>query len=179
LKNALRGFTLLEIMVVIAIIGILMAISMPFYKDMVNPSRIAAEMNLMVGTLQYARAEAIKQGQPITVCISLNGTTCSTTGTNWDRGWIVFSDTNANAVVNTGEGLLKVQAAFMSSDTFVAGNNVRSITFNREGFALGLPANPVTIKLHDAANTSKWSRCLAISLVGQMTTQKAGTGSCT
>ncbi len=177
MRGASSGFTLLELMTVIAIIGVLMAISVPFYRDIINPSRMAAEIDLMIGSLQFARTEAIKQGMPVTVCSSSNGSTCSTS-TAWRNGWIVFSDSNANAVVNAGEGTLKVQTAFAGNDTFNADNNIRSITFNREGFVSGLPANPATFTLHDVTNKAKWTRCIAINIAGRVTTQTAGTGNC-
>ncbi|MES2353349.1 MAG: GspH/FimT family pseudopilin [Pseudomonadota bacterium] len=178
MKKTLSGFTLIELIVVIAILGVIMSIAIPFYKDMINPARIVSEINLMTGSLQYARAQAIKEGQPVTVCISTNGTSCGT-GTSWKNGWIIFSDPNANAAVDAADTILRKQSAFAGTDTFTSDNGVRSVTFNREGFALGLPANPVTMTIRDVTNKAKWTRCISISLIGQLTAQSTGTGNCT
>ena len=59
--------------------------------------------------------------------------------------------------------------SFRSSDTFNANNGMSVVTFNREGFALGL-ANSVLVTLHAAVPNASTTRCLAISIVGQLTT---------
>jgi hypothetical protein len=59
-----------------------------------------------------------------------------------------------------------------------ADTNTSAVSFNREGFATGLGA-AVTMRLHDSSNNAGYTRCLQISIVGAMTTQKKGTGNCT
>jgi Tfp pilus assembly protein FimT len=86
-------------------------------------------------------------------------------------------DANGNQAVDAGESLLRVQRPFAGTDTLVASNNVAAVTFNREGFAFGLPGT-VTMTLHDQTGNATWSRCLAISIVGQLQTQTVGTGAC-
>lgn len=162
------GFTLVELMITISIAAILMTVGVPSYKYVTNANRIASEVNGLLGDMQYARAEAIKEGLPVTVCVSTNGTSC-TSQTDWKNGWIVFSDANGNATVDGGDTIQRVQKTFASTDTFQATNTVAAVTFNREGFAVG-NANGALIKLHDVTNTSGWTRCLFINMSGMMKT---------
>jgi type IV fimbrial biogenesis protein FimT len=175
------GFTITELMVVTAIVAILLGIGVPSYRYITNSYRMSAEVNGLLGDLQYARAEAIRQGQAVTACVSNNGTAC-TAGGNWANGWIVFSDINNNQTVVAGT-VLRVQGAFTGTtpDTFNAGA-VTAITFNREGFATtagGFAGTTVT--LHDSTANAAWSRCLVITAVGLMTTQThlSNPGTCT
>src|SRR5438874_1331083 len=92
----------------------------PSYRYITNAYRMSAEVNGLLGDLQYARSEAIKEGQTVTTCVSTNGATCARgTNVNWGTGWIVFSDPNVNATPGAG-GVLRVQGAFAGSvpDTF-------------------------------------------------------------
>ena len=63
-----------------------------------------------MGSIQQARAQAIRTGARVTMCKSTDGLQCSTTaGVGWDRGWIVFGDTTrsgADAAVDTGETVI-------------------------------------------------------------------------
>ena len=178
--HRIAGFTLLELLVVMTIVGVLMAIAVPSYQYVTSANRISSEVNGLLGDMQYARSEAIKEGQTVTVCSSTNPTapapTCSGTPT-WQTGWIVFSDVNGDGTVNGGDTILRVQRAFSFGDTFNANNAMHAVTFNREGFALGL-ANTVTVTLHAQVPTVGSTRCLAITIVGQLTTETAGTGGC-
>jgi type IV fimbrial biogenesis protein FimT len=181
-KTASRGFTMTELLMVMAVVGILAGIGIPSFKYVTTSNRIAAEINGALGDMQFARSEAVKQGLPVTVCASTDGATCSG-GDNWHLGWIVFLDSNGDHVVNNGEQILRVQNAFSatgSTDTFIPGNGTFSyIVFNREGYASTNAVAVVTVKLHDANATSQWARCLAITPVGMLNTQRAGTGNCT
>jgi type IV fimbrial biogenesis protein FimT len=168
----LSGFTLIEVLVAVTVVAILLTIGIPSFRYVTNSNRIAAEINGLLGDMQYARAEAIKEGQPVTVCVSSTGTSCANANT-WQSGWIVFSDVNGNAVVGAGDTVLRVQKTFASTDTFVATNNVGAVTFNREGYANGI-ANGTLIALHDHTNTHNWTRCLSINLAGMMLSQTYG-----
>jgi type IV fimbrial biogenesis protein FimT len=176
--NKTAGFTVLELMVVVAIVAILMAIGVPSYRYVTNANRIAGEVNGLLGDMQYARSEAIKQGLTVTACSSSDGASCNGTATTWQSGWIVFVDLNSSGTVDAGDTVLRVQKAFSGSDTFRADNAIKAVMFNREGFAMGLP-NTVTVTLHDSTNTSNSTRCLEITVVGMLTTRTAGTGNCT
>jgi type IV fimbrial biogenesis protein FimT len=163
---------MLELVIVMSLGAILMALAIPSYRYITNGNRIAAEVNGLLGDMQYARAEAIKEGQTVTVCVSSNGTSClGATATTWHNGWIVFSDVNGDHVVANGvDAILRVQPAFTSTDTFTSSNAAGYVTFNREGFATGI-ANGTLITLHATPASTASTRCLAVTLVGLMTVQ--------
>jgi type IV fimbrial biogenesis protein FimT len=163
-------------MTALTVAAVLVSVGVPSFRYVTNSNRATAEVNGLLGDLQLTRAEAIKQGRPVTICSSSNGATCAA-NTVWERGWIVFMDSNGNRIVDPGEPVMRVQRPFTATDTFRADNNVAAITFNREGFAFGLPGT-VTLTLHDQTGNSVWTRCLAISIVGQLQTEKVGTGAC-
>jgi type IV fimbrial biogenesis protein FimT len=169
------GFTITELMVVVAIVAILLGIGVPSYRYVTNSYRMSAEVNGLLGDLQYARSEAIKEGQTVTTCVSTNGTTCAGgANVNWANGWIVFSDPNGNAIFNAGDTLLRVQNAFTGRipDTFNATNTVTAITYNREGFARTAAGFvTTTITLQDSTNNGAWRRCLVIAPATPLSTQ--------
>ena len=70
------GFTLTEMMVVMAIVAILLSVGVPSYRYITNSYRMSSEVNGLLGDLMYARAEAIKEGNGVTVCASANSTSC-------------------------------------------------------------------------------------------------------
>jgi type IV fimbrial biogenesis protein FimT len=167
-----KGFTLTEMLIVSAIVAILLGIAIPSYKYLTSSYRMSAEVNNLLGDMQFARGEALKEGNGVTVCVSADGATC-TGGTNWNPGWIVFSDPNSNAVVDPGERVLKVQSAFTGAipDVFSAGGGVTSVTFNREGFATSVNGfQATTLTLTESTNNNAYTRCLQITAVGLMTT---------
>jgi len=158
------GFTLIETMVTVVVCSILLVIAVPSFIYVTNSNRLTGEVNGLLGDLQFARAEAIKEGVNVTACVSTNGTNCAG-ATTWQSGWIVFS-----VPTNT---VLRVQNPFTSTDTFLASNGVSAITFNREGYAVGI-ANGTLISLHDITNNSAWTRCLSVSFIGQLVTERYG-----
>jgi type IV fimbrial biogenesis protein FimT len=182
-RKRISGITLLEVLTVITIVAILMALGVPSYQYVTSSNRISGEVNALLGDLQYARAEAIKEGQTVSVCSSTNSTTTAPTcsgNTSWQNGWIVFSDVNGSGAVDSAsDTILRVQRPFPLGDTFNANKGMKFVTFNREGFALNLNAPPVTVTLHAAVPSTGSTRCLQITIVGQLTTETAGTGACT
>jgi type IV fimbrial biogenesis protein FimT len=181
-RNA--GFTMTEFIIVMVIVAILAAIAIPSYKYVTTANRMSAEVNTLLGDMQFARSEAIKQGMPITICIAnATGTGCLGSGTiAWQNGWIVFTDTNSNQTLNTaaGEVVLRWQPAFTSTDTFVAHSaSLWYLTFNRSGYAP--TGSPTYISLHDSTSNTQWTRCLAVTVIGSPTTEKynAGSPACT
>ena len=191
--RASRGFSLVELMVALSIIGITLAIGVPSYRYVTNSNRVSAEVNQLLGDMQYARSEAVKEGTPVSVCpgtATATGTPPVYTGScanslNWQGGWLVFADVNGDGSYNTGDQILKVQPPFSSTDTFVSTDpTVTFISFNREGFA-AIPSTDSTgtagglvMKLNVAPANQQWERCLVISFVGVMKTIRGPNAPC-
>jgi type IV fimbrial biogenesis protein FimT len=176
----ISGITLVETLTVITIVAILLTIGIPMFTYVSNANRMSSEVNGLLGDMLYARSEAIKEGQTVSVCSSANPSAAAPTcsgSTAWQSGWIVFSDVNGNGAVGAGDTILRIQRPFSASDTFNANNAMSVVTFNREGFALGL-ANSILVSLHAVVPNASTTRCLAISIVGQLKTLGAGTGGC-
>jgi type IV fimbrial biogenesis protein FimT len=170
-KRQASGFTMTELIVTMSIVAILLAIGIPSFKYVTVSNRISTEVN---GDMQYARTLAIKQGLPVTVCASVAPFAQCDNTSSWQNGWIVFLDSNGDHVVQPTESVVRIQNAFTSTDTFQPGGALTFtwITFNREGYAATNNVNTVTLELHDSTANTAWTRCLEISPVGMLTTQK-------
>jgi type IV fimbrial biogenesis protein FimT len=176
MKRMQHGTTLIELLTVVSIAAILFAIGVPSYRYVTTANRVSAEVNALLSDMQFARSEAVKEGQMVTVCPSTTQTQCVVNSTTWQNGWIVFSDVNGNQQVANAANILRKQTAFTSSqDTFVSDNALSFVSFNREGFATSFPvtaAGYVTITLHSTPSNSQWTRCLQVFFTGMMGTQR-------
>lgn len=181
------GYTLAEMLVVIAIMAVMAAIAIPSYKSVTTQDRMASEINDLNGDIELARSAAIKQGVPVTICAAVtaadtnaaNTTTCSGSALGWNSGWIIFTDVNGAGgvsnqtyVAGTGDTLLRIHSALQGGDTVVTAPTISGLTFNR----MGGTANAGTLSLHDTSNTLAWRRCLVVSQVGNSALNTATSG---
>jgi type IV fimbrial biogenesis protein FimT len=170
------GFTLIELLSVITVIAILLTIGVPSFRFVTSANRASAEINGLLGDMQFARAEAIREGQTVTICATPDQVTCAGAGTNWNIGWMVFSDVGGTGVFAVGtDTYLKKQKTFSGTDSLQADQGINTVTFSRDGFAMSLP-NPVTFTLHDASvpPNPNFTRCLSLTIVGALSTQIGG-----
>jgi type IV fimbrial biogenesis protein FimT len=143
-------------------------------------NRISSEINALLGDMQFARSQALKQGLSVTVCTSTNTNTPNPTcsGSNvWNTGWIVFLDSNGSGQVDPGEQVVRVQPSFNGNDSMISSvASYTATTYNRMGYAITTAGTTNIIALHDATNTQAYTRCLAITASGSVTTEKSGAG---
>jgi type IV fimbrial biogenesis protein FimT len=162
------GFSIMELMIVVAIIAILFAIGIPSFRYVTNANRASAEVNGLLGDLMYARAEAIRQGTAVVVCTSADSQSCANV-TTWEGGWITCVANGAGICDNT-TAVLRVQKAFTSTDTLRpdGASNAALVTFGRMGFASGVNAAGATFTLRTTPANSTWSRCLSVTVIGML-----------
>jgi len=170
-----RGFTLLELMITVAIMAILLAIGIPSFTGLMHSNRLTGSTNEFIAGLYTARTEAVKQSHRVTMCKSADGAACIATGT-WDQGWIVFSDINHNATVDAGDALLRASGAAPTGIT-TAGNApvANYVSFASDGTAkLTTGAFQAgTIRVCIASNSVKENaRDIVLSASGRFITEK-------
>lgn len=130
-----KGFTLIEVLITIAIASILLSMAAPSFSTLIKNNRISASTSEFTGTLYLARSESIKRGAYVTVCKSSNGSSCVSSG-NWNQGWITFEDSNDNGTVDTAEAgsIMRVHKALPAMMSLTGNSNVSShITYAPTG----------------------------------------------
>lgn len=156
----MRGFTIIELMITLAIAAILMALAVPSYQYITKTIRMSGQLDALVGDIRYARSEAMKEGRDIEICASTDHAICSESA-SWQTGWIVQP-------VGTSTPL-RVRQAFAGSETLAASDATLRLVFNREGFPGGIDNDGVTFMLQAVPDNPKLTRCLKVNLVGQLT----------
>lgn len=129
-----HGFTLIELIVVMAVFAILVAIAAPSYTAFTDSSRRASQVNVFNGSLSYARSEAIKRNSTVSVCArSAGAETCSGLN-NWKDGWLVFDDINNNGLFAAPDTLLRVFDPTTSGSTITKKVAPYTVTYRGSGF---------------------------------------------
>ncbi len=91
-----RGFSLMELVVVLAIIAIMASIGIPSFNSVIRSTKLATVVNEFIGTLNFARSEAVKRNQRIVVRKNENCTTkTNIVDCDWEDGWVIFVETTS------------------------------------------------------------------------------------
>lgn len=101
----LAGFTIIELMIAIAVAGVILTIGVPSFQGLMERNQLTTNINRFISSLALARSEAIKRNQRVVVCPSNDGDDCNTVG-GYDTGWIIFADTNNDNSRNADEELI-------------------------------------------------------------------------
>jgi type IV fimbrial biogenesis protein FimT len=137
LNSHLRGLTLLEVLVTLAIIALVLGIGVPAFHGLSAGSRQTAEINNFVRHLQLARSSAIKTGRDHVLCPSSDMRLCQE-GTDWEAGYILFEDSNRDGLRDAREPLVQI-----SRPTSEIGIDMRStqgrkqVTYRADGRSAG------------------------------------------
>jgi len=122
-----QGFTLIELIVTVAIFGILLGLAAPSFTSAVANSQISAQYNDTIGAFFIARSEAVKSSGNITVCARKEdqSKTCKTSGGDWSHGLLVYVDNapltrSDSVVIGSEDELLHVEPPAKGESTITA-----------------------------------------------------------
>jgi type IV fimbrial biogenesis protein FimT len=175
-----RGFTLTELLVVMAIVAVLATVGMPSMAAIIGSIRLSSASNVFLSNLHLARSEAIKRNSRVVLCKSADGISCAGTG-GWEQGWIVFHDANNNSSLDSGEAVIE-RARPLAGDLRFTGNFsvARYVSFVSTG-ATKLVSGSFqagTLTLCRQSATGGEARQIIVNAVGRPRTQKVVVDTC-
>ncbi|MCA1779969.1 MAG: GspH/FimT family pseudopilin [Xanthomonadaceae bacterium] len=156
-----RGFTIMELLIGIAILAILTVVALPNFIAFTQNNRLAAQANELVATLQYARSEALKRGVDVQICSSASGTACDG---DWNDGWVAVADPDA-----TDPQLLRVWQS--PGGDFSFDPPAGTVRFENDGVS-SVDAEQ-TFRLQLASCTNDNARIIAIQNTGRVSAERA------
>ncbi|MGI9239089.1 MAG: GspH/FimT family pseudopilin [Woeseiaceae bacterium] len=143
-KTSQKGFTLYELMITLAIVGVVLAIGVPNMVAYSQNSRMTGTANDFHAAFHYARSEASRAKTFISICASSNSMTATPSCTgDWKDGYIVFLDLDGNIQTGVGDTILRAEPALREGVTFKVINNAKYFGFAGTGLGRGqVGANP-------------------------------------
>ena len=129
--SPVRGFTLLELIIVLIISMLLITIGIPGFQTLIQNNRLSSVASSIQSQLSFARSQSFNLINYVTVC-PLEANSCTN---NWLNGLDIFIDSNQSKTYDGGEVLLKSGDAFNASDTLYFPRS--SLTFTPDGQITG------------------------------------------
>lgn len=163
------GFTLIELVVTVAVLAILMGIALPSFNETLISNRLANTSNEFLATLAFARSEAIRNNRGAVICPSLDGSTCAG---DFANGWIMWADSNADGIRQTSgvneEPVLRAQGALINMSS--TGSNA-TIRFSPRGAVIA-GAGVVTLRSTTCPSGSQYQRAITVMAGGMARVQR-------
>lgn len=128
------GFTLIELMITLAIAAILLTVGIPSFRDFIMNNRLTTQANEFVASIQTARSLAIRYQRPTRICVSDDpaaATPACVNSTDWTRGWFVWVDLDRDGVIDNDEAQRVTQA--LEGTTSFDSTTQSSFTYNARG----------------------------------------------
>lgn len=133
------GFTLYELMVTLAIVGVVLVIGVPNLGAYRQNSRMTTTANDLHSAFHLARTEATRAKLNVTICASSTSMDANPScGGTWDQGYIVFIDNDGNLQTGVGDTVLRAQPAIADGVTLAVANDATYFGFAATGRGRGM-----------------------------------------
>lgn len=131
----IKGFTIPELMIVVAVVAVLLVVGIPQMNKVVQGRQLVAQASEVASALAYARAEAAARAHHVVICgKNAAGTACSGSD-DWSNGWIIFADKDNGSDLDAGEEIIKAEGAMKSGVTLEANTNLLAFNYLGESVA--------------------------------------------
>jgi len=164
------GFTLIELMVTIAILGIVLSVGVPSYRGIVMDNRMASQANLFATSIKLARSNAVKFQRNATVCSSTNFDatvpTCAASN-DWSTGWIVWVDKDRDSTPDANE-IISVSGPVNQASELKG--SVSQFAYDGRGFAVTAAGN---LTLCDS-RSGEMGRIIKVNATGRTNVSRQG-----
>ena len=163
-----RGLSLIELLLAIGVLLVIIILAMPSFQSVVQNNRSIALSNEWVRAIQYARSEALQRSSIVSICPAQNNQ-YNSCGTNWNNGWIIFTNPNNDTVFNgsSDEQALRIQRAFENGESLTVQPSRSIISFNPRGFVSGAVSSTVfTITANGCSGNS--GRAVTVLSTGKL-----------
>ncbi|MET0130806.1 MAG: GspH/FimT family pseudopilin [Stenotrophomonas chelatiphaga] len=159
-----KGFTLVELMITLVVLGVLMAIAFPSFRSTIRSNQVAATNNEVLGLVSVARSEAIRNNRGGGVCPSADGSSCNG---SWNNGIIAYGDVDGSGGFNTGDVVLRYTPGRPNLAISSAVTAASGITFDSRGRRRAAANQSITITPENC-RPGEPRRTLTVNLSGQV-----------
>ncbi|MDV7210382.1 GspH/FimT family pseudopilin [Azotobacter beijerinckii] len=160
------GFTLVELMVALAVLAILLGVAIPSFSDVSLSSKLRSLANELAASATLGRSEAIKRNAVVTLCASSDGANC--TKDDWNQGWVVRT---------VDDTVLHAQAAAPSGYLITATSEADETRIEFQPTGLGATSTRLTI-CRSSPSAGSQERVVEVSLTGRTSVKTTTTGKC-
>jgi len=165
------GFTLIELMITLAIAAIVLSVGVPSFRGVIMDNRLVTQANLVVTSVKLARSAAVRYQRTATVCASTNFDdavpNCSAS-TDWSTGWIVWVDKDRDAATDANE-IISVFGPINAASTLNS-TSASPLSYDARGFALTGAAD-LTLCDNRSAETG---RLIRVNATGRTNVSRQG-----